>query len=123
MAERYCDIVSFNIYGDADNLTAHARHVMDLKKPGIIGSSSFAAMDRDVRPQCRIPGRPCRDYIGYIQRALDLNWCVGASLVHLLRPALVRFDGENSNIGFVSQTDTPHLRADRGCPPGELHDG
>lgn len=110
VAERYCDVVSFNIYGDADNLTAHARHVMDLKKPGIIGEFHFAAMDRGMfGPNVESQAVRAEKYIGYIQRALDLNWCVGAHwFTYCDQPLVGRFDGENSNIGFVSQTDTPY---------------
>lgn len=110
VAERYCDVVSFNIYGDADSLTAHARHVMDLTKPGIIGEFHFAAMDRGMfRPDVEDQTARGREYVRYIERALDLDWCVGAHwFTYCDQPLVGRFDGENSNIGFVSQTDTPY---------------
>lgn len=110
VAERYCDVVSFNIYGDAGSLTAHARHVADLSKPGIIGEFHFAAMDRGMfRPNVASQAVRGEKYVGYIERALDLDWCVGAHwFTYADQPLLGRFDGENSNIGFVSQTDTPY---------------
>lgn len=109
-AERYCDVVSYNIYGDADSLTAHARHVMDTPKPGLIGEFHFAAMDRGMfAPDVDDQAARAAKYDAYIRRALALDWCVGAHwFTYADQPLVGRFDGENANIGFVSQTDQPY---------------
>ncbi len=112
-AAKYCDVISFNIYGRASNLLAFAAHFEHVDRPMIIGEFHFGALDRGMfHPGLGpVPTQEDRglQYAEYVRTAAQKSWCVGAHWFQYVdEPLTGRFDGENYNIGFLSATDTPY---------------
>jgi agarase len=113
-AAKYCDVVSYNIYGRAPSIVSRGEQIRKLDKPVVIGEFHFGALDRGMfhgglGPVANQEERGV-ECARYIQTALDQPWCVGAHWFTYGDEALTgRFDGENYNIGFVNVTDTPYV--------------
>ena len=113
VAARHCDVLSFNIYGKAENLLTYAENFAHVDMPVLIGEFHFGALDRGMFHGGLVPVPTQEDrglqYSAYIRTALEQPWCVGAHWFQYIdEPLTGRFDGENYNIGFVSVTDTPY---------------
>ncbi|MCD6351486.1 MAG: beta-galactosidase [Armatimonadetes bacterium] len=113
VADKYCDVVSFNIYGKASRLLEYGPRVAGLSKPVIIGEFHFGALDRGMFHGGLVPVPSQedrgREYEAYVRTAARQPWCVGAHWFQCTdEPLTGRFDGENYNIGFLDVSDTPY---------------
>ena len=109
-AAKYCDVVSFNIYAPSIDPAKYG-FLAGTGKPCIIGEFHFGALDRGMFSPGLVAATDQRErgamYRRYIESVLDTPEFVGAHWFQYTDEPLVgRFDGENYNIGFVSQTDT-----------------
>jgi hypothetical protein len=116
-AGKYCDVVSVNCYPPAfpraqfDQLSQWAGG-----KPFIIGEFAYRGTDSGL-PNERgagtiVPTQTDRGlaYARYIDEALDTGYIVGCHWFQYIdEPATGRFDGENSNYGWVNVNDEPYL--------------
>ena len=110
----YCDVVSYNIYGRAPSVVSRGNEAGLLDKPVIIGEFHFGALDRGMWHTGLGPVGSQEErgiaYEEYVKTALAQPWCVGAHWFTYGDEALTGRggDGENYNIGFVSNADTPY---------------
>jgi len=113
VAKEYCDVVSFNIYGELPTDRTVDELAAEFDFPVVIGEFHFGSLDRGMFD----PGlRRANDqadraqrYAAFIREAATAPWCVGAHWFQYLDQALTgRSDGENYNIGFIDATDDPY---------------
>jgi hypothetical protein len=109
-ATKYCDITSFNRYTYS---VEKDRLPKGIDKPMIIGEFHFGALDRGlflegIRGASNQRHR-AQLYGDYLRGALRNPYYVGAHWFQYMdNPASGRFDGENSNTGFVDGCDSPY---------------
>lgn len=111
-AAKYCDVVSFNIYARTVDPQKWG-FLNNLGKPCLIGEFHFGALDRGMFSPGLVAaaGQAGRGkmFETYIRSALAMPALVGAHWFQYTdEPLTGRWDGENYNIGFVSQADTPY---------------
>jgi hypothetical protein len=113
---QYCDVVSYNIYGRAPgSLLGRGKEAGLLDKPVVIGEFHFGALDRGMWHTGLGPVGSQEErgiaYEEYLKTALAQPWCVGTHwFIYGDEPLTGRGgDGENYNIGFVSNADTPYV--------------
>lgn len=119
-AEKYCDVVSFNLY----RYTLDGwRPSAEFDKPVIVGEFHFGAGDRGVFGLGLRSAQSTQDKADklshYVETAVYNPLIVGCHWFQLMdEPASGRpSDAENHGIGFLSITDTPHdavIEATRG---------
>ncbi len=107
-----CDVVSFNVYEPA-LLTDKWAFTSTLGKPCLIGEFHFGALDRGMfNVGCNSAhdqGERGRLYAQYVRSAWALPAFVGCHWFQYHdEPLTGRWDGENYNIGFVSNADYPY---------------
>lgn len=112
-AKKYCDVVSFNIYGYSPMDRPAHEFAIEMDFPAIIGEFHFGATDRGMfHPGLRRSENQAdraKKYRAYLEEAVTAPWCVGAHWFQYLdQPLTGRGDGENYNIGFVNGTDDPY---------------
>jgi len=112
-ARKYCDVVSFNIYGYSPSERAADEHATEMDFPAIIGEFHFGATDRGMfHPGLRRTENQAdraKKFSAYMGEAAAAPWCVGAHWFQYLdQPLTGRGDGENYNIGFINATDDPY---------------
>jgi len=112
VAVEFCDVVSFNIYRPRLK-EADWSFTDTLGKPVIIGEFGFGSTDRGMFHYGAIPARDQagrgRAYQEYVRSVLQRPAFVGCHWFQYVdKPLVGRFDGENYNVGFVAETDTPH---------------
>jgi len=110
---KYCDVVSFNVYGEglagAEWTRFHA-----LEKPALIGEFQFGSTDTGLfwpglfdvaAEEQRGPA-----YAAYLRSAVANPDIVGCHWFQYVDEPLTGrlLDGENGNMGFVSVTDVPY---------------
>lgn len=113
MAEKYCDVISLNVYQETLN-TPEFSFIKELRKPVIISEFHFGASDRGVMGSGLVAaadqedrGAKYKEYIGSALRNPNVVGCHWFQLVD--QPLTGRaLDGENFNIGFVSVVDRPY---------------
>ena len=110
---KYCEVVSYNIYGRTETLLSRGRQIALFDRPVLIGEFHFGALDRGMfhGGMVGVSSQEQRgiEYAEYIKTALAQPWCVGAHWFTYGDEMLTgRGDGENFNIGFVSVTDSPY---------------
>ncbi|MBB3206741.1 hypothetical protein FHS27_002553 [Rhodopirellula rubra] len=109
-ASKFCDIVSFNQYRYS---------VADLKlpagedKPIIIGEFHFGALDRGLFHPTKVPAKDqahrAECYKNFLHSALTNPRVVGTHwFQYTSEPTAGRGDGENYQVGFVDNCDTPY---------------
>ncbi|HLI50073.1 MAG TPA: beta-galactosidase [Chthonomonas sp.] len=112
-AAKYCDVVSFNIYAPRVDASQWG-YLADLNRPCIIGEFHFGALDRGMWHPGLVstPNQEARAqmFIDYVHSVLDNPAFVGCHWFQYVDEPLTgrTWDGENYNIGFVSQTDRPY---------------
>ena len=109
---KYCDVVSYNIYGKTNTVLSRGQQIVKFDKPVLIGEFHFGALDRGMFSggMVRVASQQERgfQYAEYLKTALAQPWCVGAHWFQYVdEPLTSRGDGENFNIGFVSIADVP----------------
>lgn len=112
MAAQYCDVISFNIYSRWPDTNAWA-FTRSLNKPCLIGEFHSGALDRGMFHPGLVKAADQTDrglaYQQYVQTVLSLPAFVGCHWFEYHdEPLTGRSDGENYNIGMVSNTDTPY---------------
>jgi len=111
-AAKYCDVVSFNVYRHEIGESFEAADT--LGRPCLIGEFHFGALDRGMFHPGLVGVADQAARGAAYQRYLESVWrrpCfVGAHWFEYGDEALTGrpLDGENYNIGFVSNTDTPY---------------
>jgi hypothetical protein len=110
---KYCQVVSYNIYGRTDTLLSRGKQIALFDRPVMIGEFHFGALDRGMFHGGMVGVSSQRqrgvEYAGYVRTAAQQPWCVGAHWFTYGDEMLTgRGDGENFNIGFVSCTDIPY---------------
>lgn len=116
VAAKYCDILSYNIYGhhlDSFKLP------QGIDKPVMIGEFHFGARDRGLfHPgliELKNQDERERAYVRYVTSALENKQIVGVHWHQFGDQATTgRFDGENFQVGFVDCCDTPYPETIRG---------
>lgn len=106
------DVFSINIYRWEPD-PAQIQHIYEtLKKPVMIGEFHFGAVERGYAPSLVMVKDQAERGIAfqyYVEHAAALASVIG---VHYFQfgdqPVTGRFDGENYNLGFVSQQDVPY---------------
>ncbi|CCW35847.1 beta-galactosidase [Chthonomonas calidirosea] len=112
-AAKYCDVVSFNIYAPRVDANQWG-YLADLNRPCIIGEFHFGALDRGMWHPGLVsaPNQETRAqmFIDYVHSVLDNPAFVGCHWFQYVDEPLTgrTWDGENYNIGFVTQTDRPY---------------
>jgi hypothetical protein len=111
-AAEFCDVLSFNVYRPRLE-PADWAFLNTLKVPALVSEFSFGATDRGMFDPGIIfaPDQATRAqmYQEYARSALALPAVVGCHWFEYADEPLTGryFDGENSNFGFLSVTDTP----------------
>ena len=109
---RWCDVISFNVYGASPEERAAAWRPFD--KPVLIGEFHFGSTDRGLfwagmvsagREEDRGPA-----YAAYLDAAVSDPQIVGAHWFQYADEPLTGrpYDGENAHIGLVAVTDVPY---------------
>ncbi len=109
-ADKYCDVLSYNIY--ADDLE-NFKLPKGIDKPVIIGEFHFGALDSGLFNPSLImrPDQKSRakSYETYVTSALKHPNFVGTHWHQYSDQAATgRFDGENFNVGFFTICDVPY---------------
>ncbi len=110
MADKYCDVLSFNIYQLSVDLPEYA-FLKELSKPVIISEFHFGAPDRGVMGYGLVAAADQADrankYQEFIRSAMNHRNVVGCHWFQLLDQPLTgrAFDGENFAVGFISVAD------------------
>ena len=106
------DVFSINIYRFEPPADLIERIYRLLRKPILIGEFHFGAAERGYAPSLvMVKDQAERGvaYQYYLERAAALPPIVGAHWFQMVdQPVTGRFDGENYNLGFVSQLDIPY---------------
>lgn len=111
---RWCDVVSFNIYA-SDLVRAREDRFRGITKPVVIGEFNFSSPDRGPfgRGVVDVGSEEARagSYAAYMTAAAQDPNIIGAHWFQYHdEPASGRLlDGENSHFGLVSITDTPYF--------------
>ncbi|TWT49382.1 hypothetical protein Pla22_45780 [Rubripirellula amarantea] len=109
-ASKFCDVVSFNQYRYS---------IADLKlpegedKPIMVGEFHFGALDRGMFHPTKVPARNQQHraecYKAFLHSALNNPRVVGTHwFQYMSEPTAGRGDGENYQVGFVDNCDTPY---------------
>jgi len=112
VASRYCDVVSFNIYGRSLKEARELGHAGD--QPVIIGEFHFGALDRGQFHTGLVATQDQEDraraYTQYVAECLAHPAIVGCHWFQYIdSPTTGRaLDGENYQIGFLDNADTPY---------------
>ncbi|MBN2450250.1 MAG: beta-agarase [Lentisphaeria bacterium] len=109
-AIRFCDVVSYNRY---EYSVAGLRLPDAADRPVIIGEFHFGALDRGMfhtgLREARDQGHRAELYQAYVEGALRNPLIVGTHWFQFAdQPVTGRGDGENYQIGFVDQCDSPY---------------
>jgi hypothetical protein len=106
------DVYSINIYRFEPPADQIRRIAAVLDKPILIGEFHFGAAERGYAPSLvMVKDQTERGvaYQYYVERAAALPSIVGTHYFQLVdQPVSGRFDGENYNLGFLTQLDTPY---------------
>jgi hypothetical protein len=111
-AAEHCDVVGINWYSETtDNLN----FPNGFQKPVIIGEFHFGTRDRgnfNSGLQMAVDQiQRASMYKKYVESALNNPFIVGTHWFQLVdQPLTARFDGENSQLGFLSITDSPYYK-------------
>ena len=112
VAARYCDVVSFNIYGRSLKEARELGHAGD--RSVIIGEFHFGALDRGQFHTGLVATQDQEDraraYTQYVTECLAHPAIVGCHWFQYIdSPTTGRaLDGENYQIGFLDNADTPY---------------
>ncbi len=111
IAAKYCDVVSFNIYEYLPDMRQVDELALAHDFPVIIGEFHFGALDRGMfhtgLRKADNQAERARKYTEYVECAARASWCVGAHWFQYKdQPLTGRGDGENYNIGFITETDS-----------------
>lgn len=109
-AAKYCDVVSFNIYGRS---VATRRLPEGVDKPVLVGEFHFGALDRGMFHPGLVKTANQQEraeaYKSYVRGALAHPHFVGTHWFQFTDQATTgRGDGENYQIGLVDICDTPY---------------
>jgi hypothetical protein len=110
-SEKYCDVISFNIYG---RTLADFKLPSGMDKPVIIGEFHFGALDRGMFHTGLVPTASQEEraqaYERYVRSGLEHPLIVGTHWFQYGDQATTgRGDGENYQIGLVNIVDTPYV--------------
>ena len=113
IAAKYCDVMSFNIYEYLPDMRKVDELAMEHDFPVIIGEFHFGALDRGMFHTGLRRAEDQNDralkYVNYVEACASASWCVGAHWFQYKdQPLTGRGDGENYNIGFITETDQPY---------------
>jgi len=109
-SEKYCDVISYNIY----KRTLEDFQLPDgVDKPVVIGEFHFGALDRGMFHTGLVPTdsqeKRAEAYDHYVRSGLEHPHIVGTHWFQYGDQATTgRFDGENYQIGLVNIVDTPY---------------
>ena len=114
-AGKFCDVVSFNCYPPEFPRAQFDRFYRSAGKPIIIGEFAFRGVDSGL-PNTRaagliVPTQTDRGlhYAEMVGDLLDTGYIVGCHWFQYIdEPATGRFDGEDSNMGWVNAKDEPY---------------
>ncbi len=106
------DLFSINIYRFEPNPDQINRIYNIVKKPILIGEFHFGAAERGYAPSLvmvkDLPERGAA-YQYFVERAAAMPMIIGAHWFQMVdQPVTGRYDGENYNLGLVSQLDLPY---------------
>ena len=110
IADKYCDVISYNIYAQDLN---YFKLPKGVDKPVIIGEFHFGALDSGLfnpslvfRPNQKLRAQAYKEYV---VSALKHPNLVGTHWHQYADQATTgRFDGENFNVGFFTICDIPY---------------
>ena len=109
-AAKYCDVISYNVYGTG---MSGFRLPDGVDAPVLIGEFHFGALDRG--PFCpglillRDQKQRAQIYKNYVRTSLENPQIVGAHWHQFSDQATSgRFDGENQQVGWTDVCDTPY---------------
>jgi hypothetical protein len=110
MSEKYCDVISYNIY---KRTLADFRLPDGVDKPVVIGEFHFGALDRGMFHTGLVPtesqDKRAETYEHYVRSGLEHPQIIGTHWFQYGDQATTgRFDGENYQIGLVNIVDTPY---------------
>jgi hypothetical protein len=110
IAAKYCDVLSFNIYEYLPDMRKADELALAHDFPVVIGEFHFGALDRGMFHTGLRKADDQRDrarkYVDYVEAGARAPWCVGAHWFQYRdQPLTGRGDGENYNIGFITETD------------------
>lgn len=109
---RWCDVISFNVYGPTP--TGRAALWRGLDRPVLIGEFHFGSLDRGSfwPGLAAVPAEADRGpaYAGYLDAAVTDPAVVGVAWYQYADEPLTGrpYDGENGHIGLVAVTDVPY---------------
>ncbi len=112
-AATYCDVVSYNLYRYPKEITAFTFPGGD-DVPLIIGEFHFGALDRGMfhtgLKETRDQEHRAQTYAEYVRAALRHPQFVGCHWFRYMDQSTIgrSLDGENYQIGFVDNVDTPY---------------
>lgn len=112
-AAAVCDVVSYNVYAPGLDPATWAS-TENFNKPCLVSEFQFGALDRGMFAAGLVPAPGQAQRAGmmgdYVDSVLDRPTFVGVHWYKYADEPLTgrSLDGENSNIGFVSVTDTPY---------------
>jgi hypothetical protein len=109
-AEKYCDVVSFNIY---NRTLADFKLPEGMDKPVVIGEFHFGALDRGMFHTGLVPTKSQEEraqaYERYVRSGLEHPQIIGTHWFQYGDQATTgRGDGENYQIGLLNIVDTPY---------------
>lgn len=110
----YCDVLTFNVYGNVIPIKFYYPDIAYLNKPLMIGEFHFGATDRGMFNPGLAASFDQRDransYINYVKSVLENRGMVGCHWFQYVDAPLTgrMYDGENYNNGFVSVADIPY---------------
>jgi hypothetical protein len=109
-AEKYCDVISFNIY---KRTLADFKLPAGIDKPVVIGEFHFGALDRGMFHTGLVPTESQENraeaYERYVRSGLSHPQIIGTHWFQYGDQATTgRGDGENYQIGLVNIVDTPY---------------
>jgi hypothetical protein len=106
------DLFSINIYRFEPNAEQIQRIYNIVKKPILIGEFHFGAAERGYAPSLVMVKDQNERGIAYryfIERAAAMPMIIGAHWFQLVdQPVTGRYDGENYNLGLITQQDLPY---------------
>lgn len=112
-AKKYVDVMSYNYYREGMH-DAVWHFLPEVDMPSIIGEYHFGAMDTGLYHPGLIHSSDqadrARGYKAYMRKVIDNPYMVGAHWFQYTdSPVTGRaYDGENYNVGFVSNADVPY---------------
>ncbi|MDU0356074.1 beta-galactosidase [Paraglaciecola aquimarina] len=112
-AKKYVDVMSYNYY--REGMHGSTWNILpEIDMPSIIGEYHFGAMDTGLYHPGLIHSSDQQDrargYQAYMRKVIDNPYMVGAHWFQYTdSPVTGRaYDGENYNVGFVSNADVPY---------------